>query len=157
MTRSYARDEVRYDRTAIDVALAEGLAKAFETAKGTFYVLKTDHGSFKITPDQIVDAYEPEEDYFDPDAAYERYLETRYHDVIAYEEDLERQAGAIDFQEAWNRADADNAAEAELADGEPTVDEVDKLAREAAQNDSPEETLAAIRRAEDALLAKFGA
>lgn len=55
MTRTYARNEARYDRKLIDMMVADGFATAFETAKGTIYVLKTDHGSVKVTADQIFD------------------------------------------------------------------------------------------------------
>lgn len=133
MTRTYERQTITYDRTLIDVALADGIAKAFETAKGTFYVLKTDQGTFKVTQDQILDAdYEPE---FDPDAAYERFLETRYSDEHRAEEAVERANGALDYYEA--KAAAEGISVGEYTDGEY-------------------ESFGPDSAAEAALLAKFG-
>ncbi|QAY06370.1 hypothetical protein SEA_FRAYBELL_153 [Mycobacterium phage FrayBell] len=75
MALTYARDNIRYSRTAIDQAVAEGFAKAFETAKGIFYVLKTDQGSFKVTPDMIdEDGMSPEEQAEEEDFHRQAYL-----------------------------------------------------------------------------------
>ncbi|AEJ94847.1 hypothetical protein PBI_ARCHERS7_147 [Mycobacterium phage ArcherS7] len=154
MALTYARDNIRYSRTAIDQAVAEGFAKAFETAKGIFYVLKTDQGSFKVTPDMIdEDGMSPEEQAEEEDfhrqaylaeQGYERFLETRYADAIAEEDRWERLNGARDYWE-------------DKGEAEPTVDEVDELARE--ERDRAEDwkdTEAAIIRGENALLGRFG-
>ncbi|AON96908.1 hypothetical protein BI081_gp199 [Mycobacterium phage Tonenili] len=153
MALTYARDNIRYSRTAIDQAVAEGFAKVFETAKGTFYVLKTDQGSFKVTPEMIdEDGLSPEEQaeeeafhqVYLAEQGYERYLETRYADAIAEEERQERLNGARDYWE-------------EKGEAEPTVDEVDEMAREERDRaEDWEDTEASIIRAENALLGRFG-
>lgn len=102
-TRTYSRDQITFKLSALDRLVAEGNAKVFDTKLGKRWVLHTDGvGSIKVTEEQVIDdTYE--EDYYeeyDADAAYERHLETRYHDEIAWEEEQERLAGKIDQSEA---------------------------------------------------------
>ncbi len=50
----------------------------------------------------------------DPDAAHEQWLETRYSESIAAEEDYERARGAVSFEDAWDATDPVHAAERPL-------------------------------------------
>lgn len=112
MVRIYDRQTLSWDQALLDLAVESGDATYFE--KADVYVVKTATGSFAVRRHQVVDSGpQPEvivddhEDGPDPDEAYERHLETRYHDEIAAEEAQERANGALDYWEAKTQAEDD--------------------------------------------------
>jgi len=131
MTRTYERQIIKYSRSAIDQLEAEGRAVYFPGLPGYVLDKKIPVRNHQILEDEAPFVNHSE----DPDAAYERFLETRYADEHRAEEAVERANGALDHYEAA-------AAAAGVSVGEYTDGEYGSFGPDSAE--------------EDALLAKFG-
>jgi hypothetical protein len=96
--RVYDRQTIQW--TADDLAALEQAGQATYFPKAFTYVVKLpEGGSVAVRPEQILPVdEEPDYDGFDPDMAYERWLEDggRHAAAIQAEDDYERQLEAMD-------------------------------------------------------------
>lgn len=121
MTRTYAREEIRWDISSLQALAALEPPQATYFEKADRWVVKQDGKSFAVRPEQIDDAQYDDYDGFDPDAAYERYLENGgpHAEAIAAEDAIEREREANDIGLQQMRAeraklDAEEAAAVDL-------------------------------------------
>ena len=123
MTRTYPRDEIRWDINELQrlAALEPPQATFFE--KADRWVVKQDGKSFAVRPEQIDDAqWDDYDEGPDPMVEYERWLENGgpHAAAIQAEDEIERQMEANDVglqqMRAAREADAKLAEFDELAD-----------------------------------------
>lgn len=127
--RVYDRQTVSWDADTLAALVEAGQATYFPKAL-TYVVKLPEGGSVAVRPEQVLVAdgpdYDENYDGFDPDAAYERWLEDggSHAASIVAEDEEERRREAMDVGLQMMRAQRRNldAADAILAEGVPTAD-----------------------------------
>jgi hypothetical protein len=100
MSRSYPRDEIKWDLDTLKALAALVPPQATYFEKADRWVVKQDGKSFGVRPEQIIEAVE--EDYddgsYEAEMAYERWLENGGPHALAIqvEDEIEQQREAND-------------------------------------------------------------